>query len=416
VSGEAGPANGKLDRGEAADICLQMVNWGAAAPATQARLVSLSPDVEVIDGIGAFGPAGEGDTVANSADKFRVRAAGAAPIEVPQYCELALSGPGYADTVRIPLIVGDSLNLPGGPDEYGYRIYDYTDSCYERRPDYDWVELRGRGTELPPGGDKTEVVALPQAFGEWRYYGQSYDSISICSNGWVAAGTSDRVDFVNVQLPYTGAPPRIVALCWDDLDPSDYGKVWFWHDSIGHRVIVEFDSVPYFGHRQDWEQVQFQLSDRTVSTPTGDNSMSVHFKTANDCRNVTVGLQNQDGTVGLTHCWNDWYPAVAAPMRAGTALRFETSAQAPVVEPERVPAGPGFSVEPNPFRRAADICLANPLARGAVLQVFDPAGRCIEQLRPGPDCRSRFRWQARLLPGVYFVRLDGRSVRAVVVP
>ncbi|MEO0082313.1 MAG: hypothetical protein ABIL25_08495, partial [candidate division WOR-3 bacterium] len=216
------------------------------------------------------------------------------------------------------------MNLPAGPDQYGYCIYDDTDSCYARRPDYDWLELSGLGTRLPLGADETRTIALPSGFGKWRYYGTEYDSISICSNGWIAPGTTDRVDFVNVQLPYPNSPPNIIAVCWDDLDPSQYGNIWQHWDSAGGRFIIEYDSVPYFGHLQHWEKVQIQIHDYTTPTPTGDNSITIHYATANDYTQATVGFQNSAGTLGLTHCSNAWYPRVSAPLRAGRALRIET--------------------------------------------------------------------------------------------
>ncbi len=398
-----------------------LANWGGAAPATQAGLASLGTDIEIIDAAGQFGPAGEADTVTNDADRFRVRAAAGAAIEVPQYCRLVLAGPGYDDTVRVPLVVGDSMNLPAGPDSYGYRIYDYTDSCYASRPDYDWVELRGLGTELGLGGDETRSLALPAGFGTWQYYGREFDSISICSNGWVAPGATSRVDFVNVQLPYEGSPPNIVAVCWDDLDLADYGAVWYWHDTTGHRFIVEFDSVPYFGHPADWETAQFQLADRTVGTPTGDNSMTVHFKTANYFHLSTVGLQDATGTVGLTHCCNDWYPAVSAPLRPGRAVRFETAAQSGVAAPVKPGVAGGLAIFPNPFRRSAVLSCSSERPRATALAVFDPAGRRVGRLPVRLVAgANRVAWRPALEPGVYFVRLEGsepaQSVRVVVLP
>lgn len=419
IDDAAGIPNRKLDPGETADLTLILRNAGAAAPATAALLFSRSPWLTVIDGSGAFGLCTGGDTVA-STDGFRVAAASNAPVEVPLYCELRLTGAGFSETLCVPLLVGDSMNLPAGPDPGGYRIYDWTDSCYERRPDYDWLELRGLGTALTIGDDETRTLPLPPLFRPWRYYGQAYDSISICSNGWVAAGTTDRCDFVNVELPYPGAPPNIVALVWDDLAPSLGGSIWYHHDTAGHRFVVEFDSIYYFGRPGKWEKVQVQVFDTTVATPTGDNSIAVQFRTTNDFAGATVGLQNRDGSAGLTHVWNGNYPRVACPLRPFRALRFETVAPSGAEE-RRTAAGPARIVAtPNPFRLGTRLTVPG----AGRLAIRDASGRHVRTL-VAPAGQTGVRWDGRdwagrrVGPGAYFAVLAGTGTsvcKLVVLP
>lgn len=224
------------------------------------------------------------------------------------------------------IILGDSMNLPLGPDAYGYRIYDWTDSCYQELPAYEWLELRGVGEILTIGDDETRWLEFPADFGFWRYYGGSYRWMSVCANGWVAADTTSRCDFVNVELPYTGAPPNIVAFLWDDLAPSRYGNIFYYYDRQGHRFIVEFDSIPYFGLTNKWERVQVQVFDSTIAGSDQDNPITIQFQTVNDFRSGTVGLQNRDGSSGLTDLWTGNYPRTAAPLipeRALSIIRAE---------------------------------------------------------------------------------------------
>ena len=415
--------NGKLDRGEAADVTLVLRNAGSAAPAVEARLVSRSPLLTVIDPDGAFPAAGEADSTRSSVDRFRLEAAPGAPIEEALLCDLLVSGSGYVDTIEVPIIVGDSMNLPGGPDGYGYVVYDRTDSCYARRPDYDWFELLGIGTGLPLGGDETVTVPLPDGFGAWRFYGQDYDSISICSNGWVCPGTSDRVDFVNVRLPYPNSPPRIIAAVWDDLDPTAGGHVLYYHDSTRHRFIVEYDSVSYFGHTEDWERVQFHVYDRSVATPTGDNSMSIHFKTANDFVTATVGLQNGDGSTGLCYYCNEWYPRTSAPLAAQTAVRIETFE--PTAVAEGGPAAPAcrLLVRPSVSSGPVRVTRAPGQWGPAEARVYASDGRVVRRLGP-PEGPAGWTWDGRddagavAGPGTYFIRAataSGGDVAKVVL-
>jgi hypothetical protein len=392
-------------------------------------LLSDSPWLEVLDGYGAFGAAGEGETTASSADGFRVRALANAPVEEPAYCRLVLIAFGYTDTVKIPIVVGDSMNLPAGPDAYGYRIYDYTDSCYSQMPVYDWQELRGLGTLLPLGDDETKVLHLPEWFGTWQYYGQDYTRLSVCSNGFIAADSTDRCDFRDVVLPYAGAPPNIVAFAWDNFDPTRGGAVWYRFDSTAHRLVVEFDSVPYFAVSGMWEKVEVLLYDRTVPTPTGDNSIVIQYHSLNYPQALSVGLQNSDGSAGLCHTWNDWYPRVSAPLKAGTAIRLEPVSLAGVEEPVVTGqvAAATLSAWPNPSRGRTQIAFGPGLAVGSTVRLFDGSGRLVRVLFlqssiVNHQSSMSVVWDGRddsgapAAPGMYFVQAGaGDAVQKLVL-
>lgn len=425
VSEETGPPNLKLDRDETADIELVLRNAGSGVAAMQARLVSQDPGITVVDGSGVFGPAAEGDTTV-STDGFRVSAGSEARVEVPLYCDLILTATGYTDTVRVPLVVGDSMNLPTGPDDYGYVIYDHTDSCYDRMPVYDWVELRGIGNELVLGEDDIATLALPEPFGAWQWYGDAFDSISICSNGFVVPGPSDRVDFVNVLLPYRNAPPNILAVVWDNLHPPDHGHIRYYHDGSNHRFIVEFDSLAYFATPGRWDKVQVQVFDRTVSTPTGDNSIVIHLKTANYFDQATVGMQNADGGIGLTQMANGWYPRTAAPLTAGRSLRIETVEPTGMSsDPTSVPLAPrpGLRVSPSHFLTSTLVSFSGSM-RSCAAAVYSADGSLVATL-PGPG-ESGWCWNGtddsgtRVRSGTYFIRVrqgpETLSAKAVLLP
>ncbi|HDQ99726.1 MAG TPA: hypothetical protein ENN51_05535 [candidate division WOR-3 bacterium] len=365
---------------------------------------------------GSFPACAEGDTVVSRGTGFRVRASAGAPVEVPQYCDLVLDAADYHDTIRVPLIVGDSMNLPDGPDAEGYAIFDRTDSLFDQRAEYDWVDLRGLGAELGLGSDETVVLPLPAGFGAWRFYGRDYDSLSVCSNGFIAAGSSDRVDFVNVQLPYQRAPGNIVAAVWGRLDASAGGSIRFHHDTVGRCVIVEYDSIRYLGESA-FEQVQVQVYDRSVPTPTGDNRIEIHFKTVNHFERVTVGLQNHDGSAGLTHYWNRWRPRTAAPLVPGQALAIEAMAPIGIAEPARMSVPARLSAHPSVFRSRL---LVTGGREPGPLAVFDAAGRRVAELAPVRP--GEWQWHGRdesgfpCPAGVYFLRAGPAGVRAVFAP
>ncbi len=397
-------------------------NCGSASGPVTATLESDSPWLVVREPSGHFPAAEEGETTASAGRGFVLSVLPGAPTEVHQRCLLVLAGSGYCETLQVPLVVGDSMNLPAGPDAYGFRIYDRTDSAYIL-PRYDWCDRQGAGTRLVLGDDETVTLRLPVRFGAWRYYGQDYESLSVCSNGWVAPGTTSRRDFVNVILPYANAPPNTVALCWDNLDPSAHGAVWFYDDSLGDRLVIEFDSVPYFAPADKWEKAQLQVHGRSFPTPSGDNALSMHFKTFNYYKTGTVGLQNRDGTAGLTHLWDVWYPRVAAPLGAGQALLLMADGPSGACEPKPAPQTGRVSAgaRPNPFSALTTLTLGPDLDRSAKARVLDVAGRAVVSLQvlvskgaaqAAWDGRDR---AGRPAPaGVYFAEVSGGGNKALV--
>ena len=129
-----------------------------------------------------------------------------------------------SDTVDFSLTVGQRDNAdPIGPDAYGYWAYDNTDLGYPEAPVYNWIEidpnLGGAGTQVSLGDyadyqDKSRTVTLPFSF---SYYGQSYSTATICSNGWVVMGSTYLTDYRNWTLPSPGGPNGVIAVFWDDL-------------------------------------------------------------------------------------------------------------------------------------------------------------------------------------------------------
>jgi len=224
-----GVGDGVLDPGESGQIWLQLLNVGSRATPSNLTgyLSSENPAVTISDNVGVFTSAAAGGTCNNSANTFALTAtANAYPGErIPLICTFPTSS-GFADTVRFSIVIGSvASNAPTPPDEYGYWAFDNTDINYDKHPTYSWVEIdpreSGPGTVVPLTDDgemedASAVVSLPFTF---RYYGEDYDEITICTNGWIAMG-ADQVeitDFRNYTIPSSIGPSRMIAPLWDDL-------------------------------------------------------------------------------------------------------------------------------------------------------------------------------------------------------
>ncbi len=137
--------------------------------------------------------------------------------------------------------------------------------------------------------------------------GGSTTSIDIDSNGWVglqtgAHGGSDYTETTGEFL----ANPRRIAPCWDDLNPSSAGGVYF--DTIAGKAIVTWAGVPEFPSSGS-NTFQLQL------LPSGEFVLLYQSMSVGDClvgHSVGSGaadpggsdLSNPATTSNLTHSIN----------------------------------------------------------------------------------------------------------------
>jgi hypothetical protein len=343
---------------------------------------------------------------------------------------------GVRRTVDLALTVGTAdSHDPTGPDAYGYWAYDHTDTSYPEAPTYQWIDINpgsgGQGTSvgLTDFGyedDDSRTLDLPFPF---RYYGQEFERVTICSNGWLSLGATYQVTFANYAMPCAFAPPNMVAGFWDDLrlSSSNPGLVYYWFDEENHRYVVAWDNVR---RRVGWhtydESFEIILYDPAYyPTPTGDGEILLQFEEVNnvDAEGMycTVGIQNEDHTTGITFNYFNRRPTTAAALDEGLAVLFTTR-------------GPDFSAAgarsgrqarlmlanaPNPWRTSTAIRYELPRPADMTLRVIDPAGRVVAVLARGaaPAGPQVAAWSGRgadggLLPsGLYVIELEAGGAR-----
>lgn len=225
----SGVGNGILDPGESGSMYFWLQNTGTRTiPAgTIGYLHSTDPAIIIWDSIGVFGVAAPGAQCRNSSNLWGLQATSRAyPGErVPLTVIFPMTN-GFTDTVSMNLTIGSvASNAPTPPDHYGYWAFDNTDLAYPQHPTYNWVEIDPRAggsgmtialEDTSDEQDMTTVVNLPFSF---RYYGQDFNQIAICSNGWIAMGAAEVIhtDFRNYTIPSAMGPNAMIAPFWDDL-------------------------------------------------------------------------------------------------------------------------------------------------------------------------------------------------------
>ena len=301
----------------------------------------------------------------------------------------------YAVTVGTP-----GTNDPTGPDEYGYFAYDSTDEGHAQRPTYNWVEIDprdgGQGQVYLIQDDGSKTVSLPFNF---RFYGVDYNSITMCSNGWISFIPSDMTDFYNCYIPAALGPYTMVAGYWDDLkgrkvetSPGVFSyndmRVCYWYDAANNRYIVQWNDA-YNQYTIDdlvnpsLEKFQIILYPRAGAD--GDIVVQYHTidnpgTTTNYC---TVGIEDHTQMRGLTYTHGNTYPVTASTLTAGLAVKFTTVApDTYVLSEDPVAAVPVTNLRnyPNPFNPSTTISFNAMHAGKAKLSIFNLKGQLVKTL------------------------------------
>ncbi len=295
-------------------------------------LYSETEDVAVTQNSASFGDITR-MTAETSSPSYYISVSPEAPPGENFTLKLALAGncPMYTsyDTMTISLAVaGDTAGLPTGPDSYGYYIIDDTDTSSGLAPTYEWDDITSVGSTIgaiTDSDDGITDISLPFTV---KFYGNSYSSISVSSNGflsppgcsWSGGGSGNPQAF-----PTSGGPSGIIGLMWADLAPHRTGgDVYSYYDSSNHQFVIQYNNTEfYYGGGSVTCQVKICNPDY-YPTPTGDSEIYFYYNYVDISNYAGVGIESPDETVGLQYYLNGGYDIHAAPLQAGRVLRITT--------------------------------------------------------------------------------------------
>jgi hypothetical protein len=201
----------------------------------------------------------------------------------------------------------------GGPDAFGYR---WIDSDEPGGPIYSWVDISGVGTAIttgqwiPSGGtsgsdDGYYPVLLPFGF---TYYGLTYDTVFISTNGNLRFVRPAAVDYTNAGIPVNDQVNNVLAAFWDDLNLTSGGSVHYYHDATNSRFVVQYTNVPPYSGTGTFS---FEM----ILKPDG-RILSQYLSLSGTVTSATVGIENSAGTDGLQIVFNSTY------LHNGLAIEF----------------------------------------------------------------------------------------------
>ncbi len=140
-------------------------------------------------------------------------------------------------------------------------------------------------------------MPLPIGF-NFNFFGVVYDQFLISSNGFITfdLNSFDSGCCSGQNIPDNFEPNNLIALAWNDLDPSSGGTIGY--TTIGtapNRIlIVEFNNVPHFGSVDNPVTVQAKLYE-------ANSNIEIHCtQNSSNGSPQTIGVENVSGTCGIT--------------------------------------------------------------------------------------------------------------------
>jgi hypothetical protein len=203
------------------------------------------------------------------------------------------------DNPRPPMLLNH-----GGPDGGGYYFIDSDDDA-NNAPNYEWIDISAVGTEINPwpNGTVDDGWTNPIPMGmTFNFYGVDYANIVVSTNGWVSFLTQTNSYLSNAAIPTAANPNAIIAVEWDDLDGGTVGHCYYYYDSANDQFIVSWVNWPYYpdatGPAHDLQVILKSNGD--IIAQYGNNAGA--WQT-----DVTVGIENEDGTIGTQIAYNQAY-------------------------------------------------------------------------------------------------------------
>lgn len=334
------------------DIDIENIGRMDSSPLS-AELHTLGMGISVIENAAAFPDIGAGEHERLSdGQEFQISGNSIVVPGSKTYMMVILANEeGFVDTAYFRLQTSrERAGAPQGPDGYGYICFDDTDSDWDISPEYDWIEIAAddrnndfEGEEIEEfdghsehSVGETALIDLPF---DTQFYGQLFNKISVCTNGYISMGDQEEItNFQNWPMDQAIAGGMgMIAPFWDWLQLGNNGKVYTYYDEDDALFIIEWYRLRHKQGGNSELTFQVVLYDHNVwVTESGDQNILFQYKNISQSSGpgvpwidaspyASVGISSVDGTTGLSYTYNNQRPVTSAPMENQRAMLFSTS-------------------------------------------------------------------------------------------
>ncbi|MBM3330514.1 T9SS type A sorting domain-containing protein [candidate division WOR-3 bacterium] len=204
--------------------------------------------------------------------------------------------PGGIAPSSAPAVLGG-----GGPDTYGYKYLD-SDTTGSGAPTYNWVSIKGVGTEITTLLDDNTAGPFSVGF-NFPYYWYNVNSVIVGSNGYITFGDATANASPFKAVPSTQKPNNQLAMLLSDLDcttgASPNGSIWYWSNGAD-SFIVEYDSIAFWSTGgNNTFQVILTKADSSITFQYKEQSGAPYQGWG--ATNNQTGIENISGAIGLNY-------------------------------------------------------------------------------------------------------------------
>jgi len=212
-----------------------------------------------------------------------------------------MTEPGFEDMVQSTTVTATTeLDFTANP-VIDYIVGDGGDSC---SAPFEWIDTTD-GVAHNLGDDTWTSVALPVPF---IYYGNSYDTLYISSNGFVSFGQG--YPKWSGVIPFIGPPNNAIYGLGEDLNPASGQQGVIYSKTLDdERFVIEYHQVEHWssGNPETFE----------IILDARDDTILIQYQQVSWPEFANVGLENSDGSRGVSYSYgND------PPLTPGLAVKY----------------------------------------------------------------------------------------------
>ncbi len=206
---------------------------------------------------------------------------------------LYADSPGYVPEARPVVVQGNRVEDFALQPAASYFLRRSTAPC---GPTFSWIDITSSGQAHYLSDDASTWVSIG---GTFPFYGNAYNSLYIGSNGQLVFGTSSGANWPGGNtIPSTFAPNNAIYAFWDDLNPASGSQGTIYTQLVdGHLFVIEYDQVQHYpsGNPETFE----------VILDLDSGAIRLQYLTVSDARRTSVGIENADGTAGLSYAFHN---------------------------------------------------------------------------------------------------------------